>query len=212
MSQTAKDLLQSYGLSVADAAAFINSNLSNPRIIFDTAKKFGVTNQHLSEITGFATDVVKSFWLAQGLQPALLDADSASIQVKLVDIAIQKYTAGPYGNDLPVAAAQPVTQLNASSGSFKFIVEFNDFVEFDREIGRFYITGFGADDSFELHSPGYLLVGSAGGVKDVDMYVAALGGVHDGHLEIKLAGVTSGSPMLGVDSFNNLPVGNIYIV
>jgi hypothetical protein len=212
MTQTAKDLLEVYGLGVADAAAFINSNLQNPQVIFDTAKKFGITNQHLSEITGYKTDVIQSFWSAHGLQPALLDVDASVTKVNLVEIAIQKYIITHEALDFPVPSSQPLSRLNADTGAFKFIVDFNDYKEGDHEIGRFEIKGFGSDDSFEIHSPGSLLVSNFFIRQTVDIDVRALGGLFDGNIEILLTGLPITSHVESVQVFNHLPIGNIDIV
>ena len=212
MSQTAKDVLQSYGLRVADAAAFINSNLKNPQVIFNTAKNFGITNQHLSEITGYPTDVIQSFWLAHGLQPALLDAKSTVTEVNLVEIAIQKFITSPFGFDINVPAAHPLTQLDANTGPFKFIVDFNDYKKDDHEIGRFEIKGFGSDDSLEIHTPGSVFISNFFNTKTVDIDVWALDGLFDGNIEIQLTGLPITSDVYSVIEFNNLPIGNMNIV
>lgn len=212
MSQTAKDVLQSYGLGVADAAAFINSNLQNPQVIFDTAKKFGITNQHLSEITGYPTNVIQSFWLAHGLQPALLDPKSTVTEVNLVEIAVQKFITSPSGFDLQTPSSQPLTQLNAETGAFKFMVDFNDYKKGDHEIGRFDIKGFGSDDALEIHTPGTVFVSNFFNMKNVNIDVWALGGLFDGNIQIQLTGLPITSDLISVQMFNNLPIGNIEIV
>jgi hypothetical protein len=210
MSQTAKDVLQIYGLGVADAAAFINANLKNPQVIFDTAKKFGITNQHLSEITGYPTDVIQSFWLAHGLKPAVLDADAAITKVNLVEIAIQKFTPSSLASTFP--SSHPLTKINANTGPFKFIVDFNDYKDDDREIGRFDISGFGSDDSLEIHTPGAVFASNFFNKKTVAIDVWAVGGFDDGGIEILLTGLPITSKVESVNVFNSLPLGNIDIV
>lgn len=212
MSQSAKDLLQIYGLRVADASAFINANLKKPQVIFDTAKKFGITNQHLSEITGYPTDVIQSFWSAHGLPAALLDADASVTKVNLVEVAIRKFITPASGFGLSIPAAHPLTQVNANAGAFKFIVDFNDHEENDHEFGRFDIKGFGSDDSLEIHTPGSVFISNFFNTKTVDIDVWALGGLFDGNLNIQLTGLPITSDVYSVNEFNNLPIGNMDIV
>lgn len=64
---SAQTHLATYGVTVQQAKDFILSNTSQPTVIFSTAKQFGVTTPMLSEITGFSTDVIRSFFASFGM-------------------------------------------------------------------------------------------------------------------------------------------------
>lgn len=74
---TAVTQLAKFGISMEDARAFINSNLSNPHAIFEAAKTAGLTNGMLGEIVGGASaSEVKSYFASQGIASGSLDLAS----------------------------------------------------------------------------------------------------------------------------------------
>jgi hypothetical protein len=77
--KTAQQHLADYKVSMADALAFVTSNLSSPKTIFDTCKAFGVTNAMLAEIiqpsfAGASSADVQAFFNANGFKASLLDS------------------------------------------------------------------------------------------------------------------------------------------
>lgn len=77
--KTAQQHLADYKVSMADALAFVTSNLSSPKTIFDTCKAFGVTNAMLAEIiqpsfAGATSADVQAFFNANGFKASLLDS------------------------------------------------------------------------------------------------------------------------------------------
>ncbi|WP_143057351.1 hypothetical protein [Nitrosomonas sp. Nm51] len=65
--------LATYGVTIQQARDFILSHVDQPATIFNAAKQFGVTTQMLSEITGFSTDVIDSFFASFGMNTDALN-------------------------------------------------------------------------------------------------------------------------------------------
>lgn len=76
MALNAAQHLAQYGVSVADARAFVMSNLGNLQNIFNVAHEYGVTNAMLAEIVGdgYTAADVKGYFSAHGINSAALDA------------------------------------------------------------------------------------------------------------------------------------------
>jgi hypothetical protein len=70
---TGPEVLKYYGTNTKDAMNFIMTNVNNPKIIFDVAYENGITTQHLSDITGYSADAIKTYFESAGLSAALLD-------------------------------------------------------------------------------------------------------------------------------------------
>lgn len=67
--------LATFGVSMADAQAFINANINNPQQIFNVASEFGVTNAMLGEIAGgFSAAEVESFFAFNGIDSSSLNS------------------------------------------------------------------------------------------------------------------------------------------
>ncbi|SET60794.1 hypothetical protein SAMN05216326_1435 [Nitrosomonas marina] len=65
--------LATYGVTVQQARDFILSHVDQPATVFNAAKQFGVTKQMLSEITGFSTDAISSFFASFGMNTDALN-------------------------------------------------------------------------------------------------------------------------------------------
>lgn len=78
MSSSAQLHLSRLGISVQEALDFLLQNLANPQLILDTCKQYGVSNQHLAEITGSTRDEVSTYWGQRGFDAAQLDAPAAA--------------------------------------------------------------------------------------------------------------------------------------
>lgn len=70
---TGEQVLAHYQITVAYANEFILANIRQPDIIFDTAEEFGITTQHLSNITGYTTETISNFFSSFGLDTIELD-------------------------------------------------------------------------------------------------------------------------------------------
>ena len=70
---TGKEVLEYYEISLQDANDFIMGNVAHPEIIYLTAGDYGITNQHLSDITSYSTETIKNYFANFGLDPELLD-------------------------------------------------------------------------------------------------------------------------------------------
>ncbi len=65
--------LTSLGVTIQQANDFILSHINEPEIIFNTAQQFGITALMLSEITGFSTSDISTYFVSFGLNAADLD-------------------------------------------------------------------------------------------------------------------------------------------
>lgn len=70
---TGQQVLAHYQITVEQALEFISANIKQPDVIFDTAEEFGITTQHLSDITGYSTDIISYFFNSVELDTAELD-------------------------------------------------------------------------------------------------------------------------------------------
>lgn len=67
--------LAQFGVSLADANAFVLANLEQPAVIFNVARDYGVTNAMLGEIAGgFTAAEVTAFFQSKGIDSSGLDA------------------------------------------------------------------------------------------------------------------------------------------
>lgn len=74
--------LAQYGLTVADARAFIVDNLSTPALIYNVALQYGVTSDMLAEIYGgVSSNDVVGYFNSQGLQGGNLMPSAAAAAV-----------------------------------------------------------------------------------------------------------------------------------
>lgn len=72
-TSSAESHLSKYGVTVQQAKDFVLSHLNEPATIFNTAKQFGVTTVMLSEITGYPTSDITTYFASFGLDTVLLD-------------------------------------------------------------------------------------------------------------------------------------------
>ena len=70
---TGQEVLKFYGITVEQAIDFIMAYVNNPEVIYDGASELGITTQHLSDITGYSTDVIKNYFESFGLDTYTLD-------------------------------------------------------------------------------------------------------------------------------------------
>jgi hypothetical protein len=76
MSLSASQHLSSFGITVAQAQAYIFANLNNLSAILSLADQYGVTNDMLAEIVGggYTGDQVEAYFVSHGLDSSILDA------------------------------------------------------------------------------------------------------------------------------------------
>lgn len=79
MTSSAESHLSKYGVTVQKAKDFILSHVNEPTTIFNTAKQFGVTTVMLSEITGYPTSDITTYFASFGLDTVLLDASAPGV-------------------------------------------------------------------------------------------------------------------------------------
>lgn len=82
-----QEVLMHNQVTVEQANAFILANIEQPEVIFDTAKKFGITTQHLSDITGYSTEIISEYFLSSGLDNKALEDIKILLNSELGDLA-----------------------------------------------------------------------------------------------------------------------------
>lgn len=82
-----QEVLTHHELTVEQANEFIMENIEQPEVIFNAASEFGITTQHLSDITGYSTDVISNFFASFGLDTKLLDEVKILFNSDLGDLA-----------------------------------------------------------------------------------------------------------------------------
>lgn len=70
---TGQEVLTHYQITIDQAQKFILANIKQPDVIFDIAEQFGITTQHLGDITGYSTDIIRDFFSSYGLDTIDLD-------------------------------------------------------------------------------------------------------------------------------------------
>lgn len=60
--ESTEEHLAKFKFTIEQANDFIKANIPNPNLIFDTAKKYGVTTEMLSDISEHPVDVVKAYF------------------------------------------------------------------------------------------------------------------------------------------------------
>lgn len=75
---TGQEVLDFYKVTISQALQFIEANINKPQTIFNKANESGITIQHLSDITGYSTDIISNYFVSAGLNPRKLD------EVKLI--------------------------------------------------------------------------------------------------------------------------------
>lgn len=82
---TTQQYLESYNITLDEANNFILSNLSNLKLVFDTCKKFGVTNNMIADIVVFGGlkdvdgTVVSNYFSSHGINSSELDSFNSSL-------------------------------------------------------------------------------------------------------------------------------------
>lgn len=84
---TGQEVLSYYEVTVEEANAFILANIDQPWVIFNTAIEFGITIQHLSDITGFSTDIIRDYFSASELDSRMLDETKILFSTELGSLA-----------------------------------------------------------------------------------------------------------------------------
>ena len=213
MSNSASRHLSSYGVTLNDAYSFIISNLSNPSSIYNTCKAFGVSTQMISEIIGSVSswvspDDVNSYFLANGLNPYSLSSSFAPLSIETrsyihsYDSYVFNYKLGP---------------LDASAGSNNFIIDLNQNINTAGQVSKSgvqTIVNFGLDDSLifdnatNIYVSGSSFYANSFGQTIKVTATSATGAYND----VYLVGVNPQSALVtGINSFNSLSVGDIYI-
>ena len=213
MSNSASVHLASYNVSIQQAYDFIFSNLTNPSMIFNTCKQFGISNQMISEITGSVSswippETVRSYFIANGLNAYQLDSLSVlsfenRIFIHTFDNEFFNYKLGP---------------LNAGGGSYNFVIDLSQNAPTSSSSSKSAvqtIINFGADDSlvFKNSTSVYVAVSSYSAASfGQTVKVSATSQSNGSYDDVYLIGVNSNSSLVyNANSFNSLPVGDIFI-
>ncbi|MBY0474317.1 MAG: hypothetical protein K2Q13_04540 [Nitrosomonas sp.] len=69
----AEKRLTEVGFTLDQAINFINTNISQPQVIFETAAQYGVNTRMLSEISGHSKDIVHEYFLNTGYDSATIN-------------------------------------------------------------------------------------------------------------------------------------------
>lgn len=93
---TAQELLQQYGISLAEARQFLLDNIGSPETIYNLAAQYNITFAMLADIYGDDSidgDAVKSFFSVQGFDtsldvPTIEDSSQDDIPVNLDSILV----------------------------------------------------------------------------------------------------------------------------
>lgn len=70
---TGQEVLKFYGIEQQDAMSFITANIDNPEVIFNVALQYGITTQHLSDITGYDSLDISIYFQELGMDPHQLN-------------------------------------------------------------------------------------------------------------------------------------------
>lgn len=84
---TGQEVLAFLKLTVEEANAFILANIEQPQLILDTTKEFGITTQHLSDITGYSTDIISDYFFSSGFDSRVLEDTKILFNSELGDLA-----------------------------------------------------------------------------------------------------------------------------
>ena len=143
---TAAEQLAKLGVSMAEASAFVQANLANPRNIYEVAKQHGITNAMLGEIAGgYSEAEVEAFFGFHGIDSRDLDP-SLPAPGSAFSVDLMAHAPGS------LSGTQVFTGLE--DYAVNLVIDFDDYVNFDGEAGTFVIEGYGADDSIEIRQPG----------------------------------------------------------
>lgn len=202
MASPVQEHLKQYGVTVGDALNFINQNLGQPEVIFQTCEQYGVSNAHLAEITGYSESLVRDFWTHSGFDPGRLDdapgRDDAGGHV----IQLGRPMNEEYEDHYKV--------IDISNTPATLLVDFNGPALWDAAR----VIGFGADDRIVLKGAYETNAYAFAGKTNVEVFATSLRGsiVEFDLVGIKNASVSFSSfaDLTGVPSFNALPVGDIY--
>ena len=202
MASPVQEHLKQYGVSVGDALNFINQNLGQPEVIFQTCEQYGVSNAHLAEITGYSESLVRNFWTSCGFDARRLDG--APVYDHLGGHVIQ------LGNSMDEDVDDLYKVIDVSDTSTVLLVDFGGPALWD----AVRVIGFGADDSIVLKEAYETNAYAFAGNTNIQVFTTSLRGsiVEFDLVGIKNASVsfTSFADLTGVPSFNALPVGDIY--
>lgn len=80
---SAEVYLATSGVTVEQAIDFINSNIEHPDIIYNAARKYGVTTAMLSEIKGVSKDVINEYFKLVDKQGLFIDGMSILVNSDL---------------------------------------------------------------------------------------------------------------------------------
>lgn len=73
--------LDKFKFTIEQAKDFIEANILNPMLIFDTAQEYGVTTEMLSDISGYPIDVVKAYFTNANLDLITEELDYTKILI-----------------------------------------------------------------------------------------------------------------------------------
>lgn len=84
---TGQEVLAHYQVTVEQANEYILANIEQPEVIFEAAEDFGITTQHLSDITGYSTAIISEYFLSYGFDSRGLDKTKILFNSELSDLA-----------------------------------------------------------------------------------------------------------------------------
>jgi len=84
---TGLEVLKYYGITREQAMDFIMANVNNPEVIYDVASSYGITTQHLSDITHYSANAINNYFESSGLSTELLNEVKLLFNSNLGDLA-----------------------------------------------------------------------------------------------------------------------------
>jgi len=119
---TGQEVLAHYQITVDQAHEFIWANIEQPDVIFDTAEEFGITTQHLSDITGYSTEIISDFFGSFKLDTIELD-DIRILFNSELDAGVGLVEFNDRSDVLSTASLGSLVKANVE------ILDYNDFFE-----------------------------------------------------------------------------------
>lgn len=219
---TAAEILSLYQITTEQALNWIEKNIGSPRLIYDAAKQIGLTNDMLREIVGtryptVRVDDIRTYFNSAGLDAAALDGAPNSGAQRIDILALLK-------TEIRAAERNVTITLDGNGGAKDFVVDLaniekyiSDLSSIERTYAPSYlgasqvrITNFGYDDKLYLSGDSIMVIGRPYDLTNVKVKI--LGPMY---YDVNLV-LTDTKPLsatvVGINDFNQLPVGDIYLI
>ncbi|UJP03553.1 MAG: hypothetical protein LZF85_03620 [Nitrosomonas sp.] len=148
---TGLEVIEYYGISRERAMDFIMANVNHPEVIYDVASTYGITTQHLSDITGYSTDIIKNYFESSRLSTTVLD------EVKLL------FNSSLGHLDYLVNFNNHTGSLSTASLSEQVTASLDDPTQFD----ALFESIFGYEEADGLYTPDETGISHLGNIKAV---------------------------------------------